>query len=120
MVTESPFDDLYTITTPGQQQDGSSSSSSQEQHTLYDHRLCDPQFFSQSTNESNMQFSGVVTIPGMYNVSSNLGQNHLQIAAGVSLDYQRIRSNNALHHISRILMEDVDERISSHEGEAAL
>jgi hypothetical protein len=67
-----------------------------------------------------MQFSGVVTIPGMYNVSSNLGQNHLQIAAGVSPDYQRIKSNNALHHISQILMEDVDERVGSHEGEAAL
>ncbi|CAD6334916.1 unnamed protein product [Miscanthus lutarioriparius] len=120
MVIESPFDDLYTITTPGQQQDGSSSSSSQQQLTLYDQRLCDPQFFSQSTNESNMQFSGVVTIPGMYNVSSNLGQNHLQIAAGVSPDYQRIRSNNALHHISQILMEDVDERVGSHEGEADL
>jgi hypothetical protein len=67
-----------------------------------------------------MQFSGVVTIPGMYNVSSNLGQNHLQIAAGVSPDYQRIKSNNALHHISQILMEDVDESVGSHEGEAAL
>jgi hypothetical protein len=114
MVIESPFDDLYTITPTGQQQDGSSSSSSQQQLTLYDHRLCDPQFYSQSTNESNMQFSGVVTIPGMYNVSSNLKQNHLQIAAGVSPDYQRIRSNNALHHISQILMEDVDERVDSH------
>jgi len=118
MLIECPFDDLYTLTTPGQQQDGSSSS--QQQLTLSDHRLCDPQFFSQSTNESNMQFSAVVTIPGMYNVSSNLGQNHLQIAAGVSPDYQRIRSNNALHHISQILMEDVDERVGLHEGEAAL
>ena len=39
MVIESPFDDLYTITTPGQQQDGSSSSSSQQQLTLYVDRI---------------------------------------------------------------------------------
>ncbi|XP_066360883.1 uncharacterized protein [Miscanthus floridulus] len=70
-----------------------------------------------------MQFSGVVTIPGIYNVSSNLGQNHLQIAAGVSPDYQRVKPNNTLHHISQILIEDIDERVErvgSHEGEAAL
>jgi len=67
-----------------------------------------------------MQFSGVVTIPGMYNVSSNLGQNHIQIPTGVSPDYQMVRPNNALHHISQILMEDIDDRVGSHEGEAAL
>ncbi|AQK79425.1 scarecrow-like protein 9 [Zea mays] len=119
MPIEPSFDDLYTITAPGQRQDGSSFSS-QQQLTLYDHRLCDPQLFHKPTNESNMQFSGVVTIPGMHNVSTNLGQNHLQITTGVSPDYQRIRSNNALHHISQILMEDVDERVGSHEGGAAL
>ncbi|PUZ63653.1 hypothetical protein GQ55_3G085500 [Panicum hallii var. hallii] len=92
--------------------------SSNSQHITTD---CDPQFFPQPTNnESNAEISDLVPIPGMYNVSSNLGQNQLQIPAGISPDYQRIRSNNALHNISQMLMEDVDERIGLHEGEAAL
>ncbi|WVZ95825.1 hypothetical protein U9M48_041539 [Paspalum notatum var. saurae] len=118
MVNEPPLDGQYPITTAGQHYDGPSSS--QQQLTLYDYGLCDPQFFPRPTNESNTQLSGVVTIPGTYNASSSFGQNHLQIAGEVSPDYQRIRSNNALQHISQILMEDVDERISLHEEEAAI
>ncbi|CAL4896093.1 unnamed protein product [Urochloa decumbens] len=120
MVIEPLFDGLHTITTTEQPYDGPSSSS-QQQLTTYDCRLSDPQFFPlQTNNEINAQLSNLVTIPGMYNVNSNLGQNQLQISAGVGPDYQRIRSSNALHHISQMLMEDVDERVGLHEGEAAL
>ncbi|CAN6340299.1 unnamed protein product [Urochloa humidicola] len=120
MVIEHLFDDLHPITTTEQPYDGSSSSS-QQQLTAYNYRLSDPQFFPQPTNnESNAQVSDQLTIPGTYNVTSILGQNQLQISAGASSDYQRIRSNNALHHISQMLMEDVDERVGLHEGEAAL
>ena len=121
MVIEPLFDDLHTITRTEQPCDGSSSSS-QQQLTAYNYSLSGSQFFPQPThNESNAEISDLVTIPGMYNVTSNLGQNKLQFSAGVSPDYhQRIRSNNALHNISQMLMEDVHERVGLHEGEAAL
>ncbi|KAL6624393.1 hypothetical protein ACP70R_031714 [Stipagrostis hirtigluma subsp. patula] len=119
MVTEPLFDGPHTITATQAPYDGSSSSS-QEQVTLYNNLLHDPQFLAQPTNASNTQVSDVVTVPGMYNVSSNAGDNQLQIAAEVSPDYQRNGSNNALHYISQILLEDVDERASLHQGETAL
>ncbi|KAL6864793.1 hypothetical protein ACP4OV_015944 [Aristida adscensionis] len=117
MVTESHFDGTITTTEPPY---NSSSSSSQEQLALYNYLLRDPQFFPQPTNAPNTQLSSVVTIPGMYNAGSNLGQNQLQIAAGVSPDYHMIGSNNPFHYISQILMEDVDERADLHQGEAAV
>ncbi|KAJ1261210.1 hypothetical protein BS78_09G010800 [Paspalum vaginatum] len=121
MVIEHSFDGQYPINSmTAEQQYNGLSSSSQQQLTLYDYGLCDPHFFPRPTNESNTQLSDVVTIPGMYNASSSFGQNHLQIDGEVSPDYQRIRSNNALQHISQILMEDVDERVSLHEEEASL
>jgi hypothetical protein len=122
MVIEPLSDDLHTITTTEQPYDGSCSSSQQQLSTTHNYRRYDPQFFPQPTNnESNTQFSNLITIPGMYNVSSNLGQSQLQTCAGVNPDYQRIRSNNnALHHISQMLMEDIDERVGLDEGEAAL
>ncbi|KAL6619812.1 hypothetical protein ACP70R_034951 [Stipagrostis hirtigluma subsp. patula] len=116
MATESRFDDLYTTTAAKHSYDGSSSSS-QHQLTMYNYRISNPQFFPQPTNSPSTQLLSVVSSPGMYNVSCSLGQRELQIAAEVSPDYQIIRSSNVLHNISQMLMEDVDERASLHQGD---
>lgn len=119
MVIELPFDNQYTTTETEQPHDGSSCSS-QQQLSLYNYSPSDPQLFSQPTTGSRTYLSGAVTIPGICNDKSNLGQQQFQIDAALSLEYQRIRSSDALCYISRVLMEDVDERVDLHQGEAAL
>ncbi|KAF0924132.1 hypothetical protein E2562_008449 [Oryza meyeriana var. granulata] len=119
VIDHRPFDNLYTITETEQPYDGSSSSS-QQQLSLYNYSLSDLQLFSQPTTGSRTYLSGAVTTPGMCNDKSNLGQTQFQIDAGATLECQRIRSNDALYYISQMLMEDVDERVNLHQGEAAL
>ncbi|TVU18328.1 hypothetical protein EJB05_34418, partial [Eragrostis curvula] len=118
MVIDPLFDGLDTPAITKQPYDGSSSS--QQELTMYNYILSNPLSCPPLTNASSTQLSSAFTIPGLYNVSSNVGRNQLQVAATVSPDYQRIGSNNALHYISQMLMEDVDERIGLHQGEDAL
>ncbi|KAK3137734.1 hypothetical protein QOZ80_5BG0456490 [Eleusine coracana subsp. coracana] len=119
MVIDPLFDGLYTPTITEEPYDGSSSSSQQEP-TMYNYILSNPQFVPPPTNAPNTQLSSVVAIPELYNVSSSVGQNQLQAVEPVRSDYQRIRSNNVLQYISQMLMEDVDERVGLHQREAAL
>uniref|UniRef100_A0A0D9WBY2 Uncharacterized protein n=1 Tax=Leersia perrieri TaxID=77586 RepID=A0A0D9WBY2_9ORYZ len=119
MVIELPSDNQYTITETQQTYDGSSSSS-QQQPSLYNYSLSNTQFFSQPATGSRTYLSGEVTSPATYSDKNYLGQTQFQIDAGGNPEYQTIRSNNALYYISQMLMEEVDERVSLHQGEAAL
>ncbi|KAF6992997.1 hypothetical protein CFC21_009945 [Triticum aestivum] len=71
-------------------------SSSQQQLTVYNYDLSCPH-------------STVLSPANQVSVNSSHGQNKFQIAAGSSPEHHRIRSNDALHYISQMLMEDVDE-----------
>ncbi|KAL6624394.1 hypothetical protein ACP70R_031715 [Stipagrostis hirtigluma subsp. patula] len=122
MAMESSFEDEITTTLAEQPYDGSSSSS-HHQLTMYNYRLSDPQFFPQPTNASSTQLFSVISSPGRYNVCNSPRQSQLQISTGASTDYTSITSNNVLHYISQMLMEDVDERGDLNQGdfeEAAL
>ncbi|XBJ13856.1 hypothetical protein VPH35_005971 [Triticum aestivum] len=111
MAIEPLRDNLDGIAATDQPYDGNSSS--EKQLTVYNYDLSDPH--STVLNPANQ--------PSTYllgGVTSSLGQNQVPIAAGGSPEHRQIRSNDALHYISQMLMEDVDERVDICQGEAAL
>ncbi|XP_048562836.1 scarecrow-like protein 30 [Triticum urartu] len=88
-----------------------SASSSQQQLTVDSYGLSSPLFLAQpTTTGASTYLHAAATSPGLCNFNSSLGQNQFQIAAGGSSpEHRQIRSNDALHYISQMLMEDVDE-----------
>ncbi|XBJ06881.1 hypothetical protein VPH35_012471 [Triticum aestivum] len=119
MATEPLRDNLDTVAATDQPYDGDSSS--QQQLAVYNYDLRDPHstVLSPANQESTCVLGGV-TSPGLCRVNSSLGQTQFQIATGGSPEHRRIRSNDALHYISHMLMDDVDERVDICQGEAAL
>ncbi|XBJ13853.1 hypothetical protein VPH35_005968 [Triticum aestivum] len=95
-------------------------SSSQQQLPVYNYNLSGSHFLAQPTTGPRTYLYGADISPGLCNVNSSLGQNQIQIAAGGSPEHHRIRPNDALHYISQMLMEDVDEGVDTCQGEAAL
>ncbi|XP_044973699.1 scarecrow-like protein 9 [Hordeum vulgare subsp. vulgare] len=92
-------------------------SSCQQQLTMDSHDLSGPLFLTQpTTTGASTYLHAAVTSPGLCNVNSSL-----QTAAGGSPEHRPIRSNDALHYISQMLMEDVDETtFGACQGEDAL
>ncbi|VAH12572.1 unnamed protein product [Triticum turgidum subsp. durum] len=80
-------------------------SSSHQQLTVYNYDLSGP-------------LSTVLSPANQVSINSSHGQNKFQIAAGGSPEHRRIRSNDALHYISQMLMEDVDEEVDICQGAA--
>ncbi|KAF6981912.1 hypothetical protein CFC21_000360 [Triticum aestivum] len=103
MAIEPLRDNLDGIAVTDQPYDGDSSS--QQQLTVHNYDLSGPH-------------STVLSPANQVSVNSSHGQNKFQIAAGGSLERHRIRSNNALHYISQMLMEDVDEGVGICQGAA--
>ncbi|XP_048562806.1 scarecrow-like protein 9 [Triticum urartu] len=119
MAIEPLRDNLDTVTPTDQPNDGDSSS--QQQLTMYNYDLSGPPSTVLSpANQASTYLLGGVTGPGLCSVNSSLGQNQFQIGAGCSPEHRQIRSNDALHYISQMLMEDVDERVDICQGEAAI
>ncbi|XBJ06878.1 hypothetical protein VPH35_012468 [Triticum aestivum] len=119
MAIEPLRDNLDTVTATDQPNDGDSSS--QQQLTMYNYDLSGPHSTVLSpANQASTYLLGGVTSPGLCSVNSSLGQNQFQIGAGCSPEHLQIRSNDALHYISQMLMEGVDERVDICQGEAAL
>ncbi|KAF6981911.1 hypothetical protein CFC21_000359 [Triticum aestivum] len=119
MAIEPLRDNLDTVTPTDQPNDGDSSS--QQQLTMYNYDLSGPPSTVLSpANQASTDLLGGVTGPGLCSVNSSLGQNQFQIGAGCSPEHRQIRSNDALHYISQMLMEDVDERVDICQGEAAI
>ncbi|KAI5004976.1 hypothetical protein ZWY2020_032219 [Hordeum vulgare] len=88
---------------------------------MYNYNLSGPRSTVLSlANQASTYEHGGVTSPELCNVNSSLGQNQFQIAAGGSPERHRLRSNDALHYISQMLMEDIDERVDICQGEASL
>ena len=114
MAVESHLDDLDTATTTYQPYDRASSF--QQQLTVDSYDLSGPLFLAQpTTTGASTYLHAAVTSPGLFKENSSL-----QTAAGGSPEHRQIRSNDALHYISQMLMEDVDERLDICQGEAAL
>ncbi|VAH00593.1 unnamed protein product [Triticum turgidum subsp. durum] len=113
MAIESLRDNLDTVEATDQPYDGDSSFQQQLTTCNYNHG---PHFFPQPTTGARTYLHRTDTGPGLCNVNSSHGQNQIQIAA----EHHRMRSNDALHYISQMLMEDVDERVDVCQGEAAL
>ncbi|XBJ06890.1 hypothetical protein VPH35_012480 [Triticum aestivum] len=91
-------------------------SSSQQQLTVDSYDLSGPLFLAQpTTTRASTYLHAAGTSPGLCNANSSI-----QTAAGGSPEHRRIRSNDALHYISQMLMEDVDERVEICQGGAAL
>ncbi|XBJ06884.1 hypothetical protein VPH35_012474 [Triticum aestivum] len=119
MAIEPLHDNLDTIAATDQPYDGDSFS--QQELTMYNYDPSVPHSTVLSpANQASTYRLGGVSSHGLCSVSSNLGQHQFQIGAGCSPEHRRIRSNDALHHISQMLMEDVDERLDICQGEAAL
>ncbi|XBJ06889.1 hypothetical protein VPH35_012479 [Triticum aestivum] len=106
MAIEPLRDNLDTLAATDQPYEGDSSSQ-QQQFTVYNYDLSGPH-------------STVWSPANQASVNSSHGQSKFQIAVGGSSDHRRIRSNDALHHISQMLMEDIDERVNICQGEAAV
>ncbi|KAE8800093.1 hypothetical protein D1007_24375 [Hordeum vulgare] len=88
---------------------------------MYNYNLSGPRSTVLSlANQASTYEHGGVTSPELCNVNSSLGQNQFQIAAGGSPERHRLRSNDALHYISQMLIEDIDERVDICQGEASL
>ncbi|KAI5021073.1 hypothetical protein ZWY2020_054483 [Hordeum vulgare] len=108
MAVEALLDDLDTVAAAEQPHDGASSS--QQQLTVDSYGMSGPLFLAQPTTTAASTYPhAAVTSPGLCSVNSSLGENQFQIATGGSPEHRRIRSNDALHYISQMLMEDVDE-----------
>ncbi|XBJ06883.1 hypothetical protein VPH35_012473 [Triticum aestivum] len=105
--------DLDPTAATHQPYDGASSS--QQQLTVDSYDLSGPLLAQPTTTRASTYLHVAVTSPGLCNVNSSL-----QTAAGGSPEHRRIRSNDALHYISQMLMEDVDERFEICQGDAAL
>ncbi|KAF6992998.1 hypothetical protein CFC21_009946 [Triticum aestivum] len=82
-------------------------SSSQQQLTMHNYDVSGPH-------------STVLSPANQASANSSHGQNQFLIAAGGSPEHRQIRSNDALHYISQMLMEENDERVDICQGEAAL
>ncbi|XBJ06879.1 hypothetical protein VPH35_012469 [Triticum aestivum] len=116
MATEPLHDNLDNVAATDE-----SDSSSEQQLTVYNYDLSGPQSTVLSpANEESTDLLGGVTDPGLCSNKSSIGQNQFQISPGGSPEHRQIRSNDALHYISQMLMEDVDERVDICQGEAAL
>ncbi|VAH00594.1 unnamed protein product [Triticum turgidum subsp. durum] len=116
MATEPLHDNLDNVAATDE-----SDSSSQQQPTVYNYDLSGPQSKVLSpANQESTYLLGGVTDPGLCSNKSSLGQNQFQISPGGSPEHRQIRSNDALHYISQMLMEDADERVDICQGEAAL
>uniref|UniRef100_R7WG26 Uncharacterized protein n=1 Tax=Aegilops tauschii TaxID=37682 RepID=R7WG26_AEGTA len=114
MAIEPLCDNLDAVAATDQPYDG-------EQLTIYNYDLTDPNSTVLSpANQASTYLLGGVTSRGLCSVNSSLGQNQFPIAAGGSPEHHQSRSNDALHSISHMLMEDVDERVDICQGEAAL
>ncbi|KAF6993001.1 hypothetical protein CFC21_009949 [Triticum aestivum] len=119
MAIEPLRDNLDGIAATDQPYDGDSSS--EQQLTMYNYDLSSPHStVLNPANQPSTYLLGGVTSPGLCSVNSSPGQNQVQIAAGRSPEHHQIRSNNALHYISQMLMEDVDEGVDVCQGETAL
>ncbi|KAM3406117.1 hypothetical protein ACQJBY_000264 [Aegilops geniculata] len=103
MAIEPLRDNLDTLAATDQPYEGDSSS--QQQLTVYNYELSGPH-------------STVLSPANQASVKSSPGQNKSQIAAGGSTERRQIRSNDALHYISQMLMEDVDEGVDICQGAA--
>ncbi|XBJ21919.1 hypothetical protein VPH35_000385 [Triticum aestivum] len=108
MAIEPLRDNLDTIAATDQRYD--SDSTSQQQFTVYNYQLSGPHATVLSPANQASTYGGV----------TSLGQNQVQIAAEGSPEHRRITSNYALHCISQMLMEDIDEGVDICQEEAAL
>ncbi|XBJ13855.1 hypothetical protein VPH35_005970 [Triticum aestivum] len=114
MVVEPHLDDLDTATATYQPYD--KASSSQQLLTVDNYELSGPVFLAQpTTTGASTYLHAAATSPGLCKVNGSL-----QTAAGGGPEHRRSRPNDALHYISQMLMEDVDERVEICQGEAAL
>ncbi|VAH00590.1 unnamed protein product [Triticum turgidum subsp. durum] len=114
MSVESYLDDLDTAAATYQPYDRASSF--QQQLTVDSYDLSGPLFLAEpTTTGASTYLHAAVTSPGLCKVKSSL-----QTAAGGSPEHRQSRSNDALHYISQMLMQDVDERVEICQGEAAL
>ena len=119
MAIEPLRDNLDTLAATDQPYEGDSSS--QQQLTVDSYDLSGPLFLAQpTTTGASTYLHAAATSPGLCNFNSSLGQNQFPIAPGGSPAHHQSRSNDALHSISQMLMEDVDERVDICQGEAAL
>ena len=103
MAIEPLHDNLDTLAATDQPYEGDSSS--QQQLTVYNYGLRGPH-------------STVLSPANQVSAYNSHGQNKFQIAAGGSPEHQGIRSSDALHYISQMLMEDVDEGVDICQGAA--
>ncbi|KAM3406115.1 hypothetical protein ACQJBY_000262 [Aegilops geniculata] len=105
MATEPFRDNLDTVAATDQPYDGDCPS--QQQLNVYNYDLSGPH-------------ATILSPANQASVNNNHGQNQFQIATRGSPEHRWIRSNDALHYISQMLMEDIDERVDICQGEAAL